>query len=58
MSVGIIDEIRWGQDVEMLVWIGENVLERFSFVVSSDEVVWPYAIQFWVNFNNISTVLY
>ena len=58
MSVGIIDEIRWGQDVEMLVWIGENVLERFSFVVSSDEVVGPDAIQFWVNFNNISTVLY
>ena len=45
MSVGIIDEIRWGQDVEMLVWIGENVLERFSFVVSSDEVVGPDAMQ-------------
>ena len=45
----------------MLVSLGEKVLrclEGFSFVVGSDGMLGPDAVQLWVNFNDMTMALY
>lgn len=58
MLFAITNKICYKQNVETLVWLGENVLEGLSFVVSSDGVVGPDAVHLWVIYNDMSTVSY
>ena len=57
MLFAITNKICYKQNVEALVWLGENILEGLSFVVSSDGVVGPDAVHLWVIYN-MSTVSY